>query len=41
MGQLDVPGNPIKLSAHNDPTHRAPAPNLDADRATILKLIET
>jgi CoA:oxalate CoA-transferase len=41
MGRLDVPGNPIKLSAHDDPAARAPAPNLDADRAKILKLIET
>jgi CoA:oxalate CoA-transferase len=30
-------GNPIKLSGHSDPTTRAPAPDLDADRATILK----
>jgi CoA:oxalate CoA-transferase len=41
MGRLDVPGNPIKLSAHDDPATRPPAPNLDADRAAVLKLIES
>jgi CoA:oxalate CoA-transferase len=40
MGRLDVPGNPIKLSAHDDPPGRDAAPNLDADRAQVLKLIE-
>lgn len=39
MGHLDVPGNPIKLSAHDDPPGRAAAPNLDADRAAILNMI--
>jgi CoA:oxalate CoA-transferase len=29
-------GNPIKLSAHADPSKRAAAPDLDGDRATIL-----
>ena len=30
-------GNPVKLSAHPDPTTRPAAPALDADRAAILK----
>jgi CoA:oxalate CoA-transferase len=30
-------GNPVKLSAHPDPTTRPRAPALDADRAAILK----
>jgi CoA:oxalate CoA-transferase len=30
-------GNPVKLSAHPDPTTRPAAPALDADRAVILK----
>ena len=34
---LIAAGNPIKLSGHADPTSRAPAPALDADRAAILK----
>jgi CoA:oxalate CoA-transferase len=34
---LIAAGNPIKLSGHADPTTRAPAPDLDADRAAILK----
>ncbi|WP_397587392.1 CaiB/BaiF CoA transferase family protein [Sandarakinorhabdus limnophila] len=34
---LIAAGNPIKLSAHADPATRAPAPDLDADRAAILK----
>ena len=34
---LIAAGNPIKLSGHADPDTRAPAPDLDADRATILK----
>jgi CoA:oxalate CoA-transferase len=32
---LKVAGNPVKLSAHADPAVRAPAPQLDADRAHI------
>ena len=36
-GLLKMPGNPIKLSAYDDPATRAPAPALDADRAAILK----
>jgi CoA:oxalate CoA-transferase len=37
IGPLKMQGNPIKLSAYEDPTTRAPAPNLDADRAAILR----
>jgi CoA:oxalate CoA-transferase len=32
---LKVAGNPVKLSAHEDPSRRAPAPRLNADRARI------
>jgi len=39
-GQLQMAGNPIKLSSHADPTTRAPAPDLDADRAQILAELE-
>jgi len=34
---LIAAGNPVKLSAHADPSTRAPAPTLDQDRASILK----
>jgi CoA:oxalate CoA-transferase len=34
---LRMAGNPIKLSAHEDPPTRRAAPDLDADRAAILK----
>jgi len=37
IGPLRMQGNPIKLSAYDDSTVRAPAPNLDADRAAILQ----
>ena len=37
IGPLNMQGNPIKLSAYDDPTTRTPAPDLDADRAAILK----
>jgi CoA:oxalate CoA-transferase len=30
-------GNPIKLSAYADPATRGPVPDLDGDRAAILK----
>jgi CoA:oxalate CoA-transferase len=33
---LKVAGNPVKLSAHPDPSTRPAAPALDADRAAIL-----
>jgi CoA:oxalate CoA-transferase len=36
-GPLKLAGNPIKLSAFTDPPSRAPAPDLDADRAAILR----
>jgi CoA:oxalate CoA-transferase len=36
-GPLKVSGNPLKLSGFEDPATRAPAPELDADRARILK----
>jgi CoA:oxalate CoA-transferase len=36
-GTLKVSGNPLKMSAFEDPTTRDAAPDLDADRAAILK----
>jgi CoA:oxalate CoA-transferase len=36
-GPLKLAGNPMKLSAFADPPSRAPAPDLDADRAAILR----
>ena len=36
-GTLRLSGNPLKFSAFADPPTRAPAPDLDADRAAILK----
>ena len=36
-GKLRLAGNPMKLSAFDDPATRAPAPDLDADRAKILR----
>jgi CoA:oxalate CoA-transferase len=35
-GRLQMAGNPIKLSAHDDPTTRRAAPALDGDRQQIL-----
>jgi CoA:oxalate CoA-transferase len=35
-GRLQMAGNPIKLSAHEDPTTRKAAPALDGDRQQIL-----
>ena len=35
-GDLEVAGNPIKLSDTEDPSTRSPAPALDADRADLL-----
>jgi CoA:oxalate CoA-transferase len=35
-GRLRMAGNPIKLSAHEDPATRSAAPALDADRRRIL-----
>jgi CoA:oxalate CoA-transferase len=36
-GPLRLAGNPMKLSAFEDPHTRPPAPDLDADRAKILR----
>ena len=36
-GPLQLAGNPMKSSAFADPPTRAPAPNLDADRADLLR----
>lgn len=36
-GTLKLAGNPMKISGMNDPPTRDPAPDLDADRAAILK----
>ncbi|HEV2160967.1 MAG TPA: CoA transferase [Stellaceae bacterium] len=36
-GKLKLTGNPMKISGMDDPPTRAPAPDLDADRAAILK----
>jgi CoA:oxalate CoA-transferase len=36
-GTLTLAGNPLKLSAFADPPTRAPAPELDADRAKLLR----
>jgi CoA:oxalate CoA-transferase len=38
-GTLKLAGNPIKMSAFEDPATRRPAPDLDADRAAILSYI--
>jgi len=37
LGPIRMQGNPVKLSAHEDPKTRPGAPDLDADRAAILK----
>jgi CoA:oxalate CoA-transferase len=37
LGAVHVAGNPMKLSAFADPPTRPPAPDLDADRAAILR----
>jgi CoA:oxalate CoA-transferase len=36
-GAMKLAGNPIKLSGFADPSTRPPAPELDADRAAILR----
>ena len=36
-GTLKLAGNPMKFSAFDDPATRPPAPDLDADRAKILR----
>jgi len=37
LGPIRMQGNPVKLSAHEDPKTRAAAPELDQHRAAILK----
>jgi CoA:oxalate CoA-transferase len=37
LGPVRMQGNPIKLSAHEDPNARSAAPDLDANREAILK----
>ncbi|HEY8698837.1 MAG TPA: CoA transferase [Rhizomicrobium sp.] len=37
LGPVRMQGNPIKLSSYDDPSTRSPAPDLDADRAAILR----
>jgi CoA:oxalate CoA-transferase len=37
VGKVKVAGNPMKLSAFEDPATRPPAPEFDGDRARILK----
>jgi CoA:oxalate CoA-transferase len=39
IGSIRMQGNPVKLSAHEDDKTRGPAPDLDADRATILEML--
>jgi CoA:oxalate CoA-transferase len=36
LGPIRMQGNPVKLSAHDDPNTRGAAPELDGDRAAIL-----
>lgn len=36
LGPVRMQGNPVKLSAFDDPATRAAAPDLDGDRETIL-----
>ncbi|HUO93353.1 MAG TPA: CoA transferase [Rhizomicrobium sp.] len=36
LGPIRMQGNPVKLSAYDDPATREPAPDLDEDRASIL-----
>lgn len=39
VGKLGMAGNPIKLSSYGDPATRGPVPDLDGDRAAILKSV--
>ncbi|MFM7345877.1 MAG: CaiB/BaiF CoA transferase family protein [Tagaea sp.] len=39
VGKLSMAGNPIKLSSYGDPATRGPVPDLDGDRASILKSV--
>ena len=36
LGPIRMQGNPVKLSAYDDPATRGPAPDLDGDREAIL-----
>lgn len=38
-GMLKLAGNPLKMSAFEDPTTRRPAPDLDSDREAILSYL--
>src|SRR5882757_3955485 len=38
-GTLKLAGNPLKMSAFNDPSTRKPAPDLDGDRDAILSYL--
>ena len=38
-GTLKLAGNPIKMSAFDDPKTRRPAPDLDSDRDAILSYL--
>ena len=38
-GTLKLAGNPIKMSAFDDPKTRRPAPDLDSDRDAILSFL--
>jgi CoA:oxalate CoA-transferase len=38
-GTLKLAGNPLKMSAFEDPATRRAAPDLDADRAAILSYV--
>jgi CoA:oxalate CoA-transferase len=38
-GTLKLAGNPLKMSAFDDPTTRKPAPDLDGDRDAILSFL--
>ena len=40
LGPLRTQGNPIKLSAYDDPQIRDSAPDLDEHRGSILRLPE-
>jgi len=39
LGPVRMQGNPIKLSAYDDPKTRATAPELASDRTAILKML--
>ena len=38
-GTLKLAGNPLKMSAFEDPRTRRPAPDLDRDRSAILAFL--